>query len=91
MNKEKENITETLNEVQRLIDLADKENSYNDTYFNGSFYNWLLKNGIELAMFESEMLSSAVRTEPYIAKVNMGQLRVAILMLIENSKNSERT
>lgn len=71
-------------DLYAIISKFNKACDHNELYFNGSFYNWLLLNGIELAQFQSEgAFSSKLSTGPKLNRMNIGQLRIAIIMLVE--------
>ena len=75
-------------EAMKQRDFGKKEPSNVDDeleLFQDAFYNWLLKNGVDLASFESTKLSSSIQ-EPFIAKIDMNKLKSGIMQYAEAHK-----
>lgn len=53
--------------------------------FENAFYNWLVDNGVDVAMFQSNRFNSTL-PHPLIAKIDMNKLKGAMLVLHQDLK-----
>lgn len=62
---------------------ATKAQIDNVELFSNAFYNWLLENGVDLAVFNSDRFNSTM-PHPFIAKIDLNKLKGSILVLAKD-------
>lgn len=68
-----------------IIEATDKQLE-NVDLFENAFYNWLINNGVDLAVFDSDKFNSTM-PHPFIAKIDLNKLKGAILVLQQDMKS----